>query len=94
MLGVECCWYAQNHTRSIVMGKSLKAEFIAHEKLLTHTSSVRGRNVAAGRSRSVSHTSNVMGKECCWEAQIRDTQAAMLKWGRNVAGRLRLETRR
>ena len=23
-----------------------------------------------------------MGKECCWEAQIRDTQAAMLKWGK------------
>ena len=37
------------------MGKSLKAEFIAHEKLLTHTSSVRGRKVAAGRSRSESH---------------------------------------
>ena len=33
-----------------------------------------------------------MGKECCWEAQIRDTQAAMLKWGRNVAGRLRSVT--
>ena len=42
--------------------------------------------------RDLSHTSNVMGKECCWEARIRDTQADMLKWGRNVAGRFRSES--
>ena len=52
-----------SHTRSIVMQRSLKAEFIAREKLLSHTNSVRGKSLKAefiAHEKLLSHTSSIV----------------------------------